>query len=199
MDPLWSETCWSTFKYFIILIVSINHILCISWIVKILIVTDARCKYEDNSKVISNVIDCAVKRAVAIQNVCCQLMSFAKVKRQIKIVSLEENANEQVKWPDRCVSSTLSDTFLLSVASFGCHKSKSQLNIFLNCEIYCYWYSFQQLHVLRILYLISQSFLTLESLWLGNFKQTQNRMVFLRHNSISCLSVYLGQLTGGME
>jgi len=27
MDPLWSETCWSTFKYFIILIVSTNYML----------------------------------------------------------------------------------------------------------------------------------------------------------------------------
>jgi len=34
MDPLSSETRWSTFKYFIILIVSINYILCISWIIK---------------------------------------------------------------------------------------------------------------------------------------------------------------------
>ena len=30
MDPLWSETCWSTFKYFIILIVFTFYILCIS-------------------------------------------------------------------------------------------------------------------------------------------------------------------------
>jgi len=36
MDPLWSETCWSTFKYFIILIVSTYYILCISWIIKCL-------------------------------------------------------------------------------------------------------------------------------------------------------------------
>jgi len=36
MDPLRSETCWSTFKYFIILIVSTNYILCISWIIKCL-------------------------------------------------------------------------------------------------------------------------------------------------------------------
>ena len=34
MDPLWSETCWSTFKYFIILIVSTYCVLCISWIIK---------------------------------------------------------------------------------------------------------------------------------------------------------------------
>ena len=34
MDPLWSETCWNTFKYFIILIVSTYCILCISWIIK---------------------------------------------------------------------------------------------------------------------------------------------------------------------
>ena len=34
--PVWSETCWSTFKYFIILILSINYILCISWIIKCL-------------------------------------------------------------------------------------------------------------------------------------------------------------------
>ena len=33
MDPLWSETCWSNFKYFIIiLIVSTN--VCICWIIK---------------------------------------------------------------------------------------------------------------------------------------------------------------------
>jgi len=37
MDPLWSETCWSTFKYFIILIVSTYYVLCISWIIKCLI------------------------------------------------------------------------------------------------------------------------------------------------------------------
>ena len=36
MDPLWSETCWITFKYFIILIVSTYYILCISWIIKCL-------------------------------------------------------------------------------------------------------------------------------------------------------------------
>jgi len=34
VDPLWSGTCWSTFKYFIILIVSTYYILCIRWIIK---------------------------------------------------------------------------------------------------------------------------------------------------------------------
>jgi len=34
MVPLWSETCWSTFKYSIILIVSTNYIFYISWIMK---------------------------------------------------------------------------------------------------------------------------------------------------------------------
>ena len=47
MDPLWSETCWSTFKYFIILIVSTYYILCIGWVIKCLIFIDARCKHED--------------------------------------------------------------------------------------------------------------------------------------------------------
>jgi len=47
MDPLWSETCWSTFKYFIILIVSTYYILCLSWIMKCLIINDARCKHEE--------------------------------------------------------------------------------------------------------------------------------------------------------
>jgi len=37
MYALWSEICWSTFKYFIILIVSTCYILCISWIIKCLI------------------------------------------------------------------------------------------------------------------------------------------------------------------
>jgi hypothetical protein len=47
IDPLWSETCWSTFKYFIALIVSTYYILCISWIIKCLIIIDARCKHEE--------------------------------------------------------------------------------------------------------------------------------------------------------
>ena len=47
MDPLWSETCWSTFKYFIILIVSTYYILCVSWIIKCLIIIDERCEHED--------------------------------------------------------------------------------------------------------------------------------------------------------
>jgi len=47
MDPLWSEICWSTFKYFIILIVSTYYILCISWTIMCLISIDARCKHEE--------------------------------------------------------------------------------------------------------------------------------------------------------
>jgi len=50
MVSLWSETCWSTFKYFIILILSTYYILCINWIVKCLIIIDARCKHEDGFK-----------------------------------------------------------------------------------------------------------------------------------------------------
>ena len=42
MDPLWSETYWSTFKYFIILIVPTYYILCISWIIKCWIIL--RCE-----------------------------------------------------------------------------------------------------------------------------------------------------------
>ena len=34
MDRLWSETCWSNFKYFIILILSTYYILCINWIIE---------------------------------------------------------------------------------------------------------------------------------------------------------------------
>ena len=47
MDPLRSETCWSTFKYFIIVIVSTYYMVCISLIIKWLISIDARCKHED--------------------------------------------------------------------------------------------------------------------------------------------------------
>jgi len=54
MDPLWSETCWSTFKYFIILIVSTYYILCISWIIKCLIIIEARCKHENNSRCLAS-------------------------------------------------------------------------------------------------------------------------------------------------
>jgi len=51
MAPWWWIVCDSkhvgALKYFIILIVSIYYILCISWIIKCLIVIDARCKHED--------------------------------------------------------------------------------------------------------------------------------------------------------
>ena len=36
-----------TFKYFIILILSTQYILCVSWIIKCLIIIDARCKHEE--------------------------------------------------------------------------------------------------------------------------------------------------------
>jgi len=48
MDPLWSETCWSTFKYFIILFVSTYYISCISLAIKCLTIIDAPCKHEDS-------------------------------------------------------------------------------------------------------------------------------------------------------
>ena len=47
MDPLWSETCWSTFKYFNL---STYYILCISWITKCFIIIDARCTHEEKWK-----------------------------------------------------------------------------------------------------------------------------------------------------
>ena len=53
MDPLWSETCLSTFKYFIILIVSTYYILCISWIIKCLIIIDGQYKHEDQIGIIN--------------------------------------------------------------------------------------------------------------------------------------------------
>ena len=46
VDPLWSETCWSNFRYFIILIVSTYCILCIGWIMKCSIIIVARCGHE---------------------------------------------------------------------------------------------------------------------------------------------------------
>jgi len=55
MDPLWSETCWSIFKYFIILIVSTYYILYISWIIKYLIIIDAQCKHGRFNKISSEV------------------------------------------------------------------------------------------------------------------------------------------------
>jgi hypothetical protein len=48
MDPLWSETCWSTFQYFIIWIVSTCYILCIGWIIKCLIIIDVPCKHKED-------------------------------------------------------------------------------------------------------------------------------------------------------
>jgi hypothetical protein len=40
MVPLLSETCWSAFKYLVILIVSTYYILCIGWKIKCLITMD---------------------------------------------------------------------------------------------------------------------------------------------------------------
>jgi len=47
MDPLWPETCWRTLKYLINVIVSTYYILCISWIIKCLVIIDARCRHEE--------------------------------------------------------------------------------------------------------------------------------------------------------
>jgi len=46
MDPLWSETCWSTFKYFIILIIPTKYIF-VHLLDNKVIVIDARCKHEE--------------------------------------------------------------------------------------------------------------------------------------------------------
>ena len=61
MDPLWSETCWSIFKYFIILIVSTNYILCISSIIKCLTIqlssnSMEQCPWEATSSSVSQEI-----------------------------------------------------------------------------------------------------------------------------------------------
>ena len=69
MDPVWSETCWSTFKYFIILIVSTYCILCISWVIKCLITIDARCKHED--------------RALMFQLYLLQAVQYPHVQRHV--------------------------------------------------------------------------------------------------------------------
>ena len=50
------------FKYFIILIVSTYYVLCISWIIKCLIIIDARCKHENRQviKYSSSYLRCSV-------------------------------------------------------------------------------------------------------------------------------------------
>jgi len=55
MDPLRSETRWSSFKYFIILILSTYYTLYISWIIKCLIIIDARCKHEDSQEHVASI------------------------------------------------------------------------------------------------------------------------------------------------
>jgi len=53
MDPLWSETCWSNFKYFIIILtVSTNYIFVHLLHNSVLIVIDARYKHEERSKIV---------------------------------------------------------------------------------------------------------------------------------------------------
>ena len=74
MDPLRSEICWSTFKYFIILIVSTNYILCISWIIKCLIV-DARCKHEDSHYSVAVIENNQLQRVFCCRTYFCTVFS----------------------------------------------------------------------------------------------------------------------------
>ena len=73
MDPLWSETFWSTFKYFIILIVFTCCILCVSWIIKCLIIIEARRKHEDCNDSVLLLHDCC--RSVMVQQNSLRLAS----------------------------------------------------------------------------------------------------------------------------
>jgi len=50
-----TKTYWRTFKYFLILSVSTYYILCISWIIKCLIIIDAGCKREDLCPVLQGI------------------------------------------------------------------------------------------------------------------------------------------------
>ena len=76
MDPLWSETCWSTFKYFIILIVSTYFILCISWLIKCLIIIDAN---SSNLKIVNVIISLKNRQPVKKWKV---LTSFLQTRRK---------------------------------------------------------------------------------------------------------------------
>jgi len=79
MDPLSSETCSRTFKYFIILIVSTYYILCISLIIKCLIIIDAQCKHDDWSALLKYAVNRMKKRVESIQDhptVCCSYVKF---------------------------------------------------------------------------------------------------------------------------
>jgi len=67
MDPLWSETCWGTFKYFIILIVSTYYILCISWIIKCLTILSC-----------SEIYNCRAKSKLLSCGIWCRVASFRK-------------------------------------------------------------------------------------------------------------------------
>ena len=53
MDPLWSETCWSTFKYFMVLIVFTYYILRISWLIKCLITTTKLMHFRMESQLLA--------------------------------------------------------------------------------------------------------------------------------------------------
>jgi len=86
LDPLWSETCWSTFKYFIILIVSTYYILCISWIIQYLIIIDELCKHEDVSG--------SSKRLINISN---RNESQRKYSNGLHIIIFHFINNKQIK------------------------------------------------------------------------------------------------------
>jgi len=83
-DP---KTCWSTFKYFIILIVSTYYILCISWVIKCLIIIDIRCKHKDNWQLCSlityKIYSCSAKITLRIYYKNTRNLHFCFVKKDL--------------------------------------------------------------------------------------------------------------------
>jgi len=92
-----TKTCWSTFKYFIILNISTYYMLCISWIIKCFIIIDARCKHEDCVMVSKELHLChtcnciCVTRAIVfvshVQLYLCHTCNCICVTRAIAFVS----------------------------------------------------------------------------------------------------------------
>ena len=140
MDPQWSETCWSTFKYFIILIVSTYYILCISWVIKCLIIIYARCRHEDRcSVIVPRLLFWNLPSIMAGEK--CRLLNFGVLFQNIRNYDARDvNSKSQ----PRLLLLLLQVSLPYLVNMWLPHSSQIVFPGF------CFWISLWKLHVLKI-------------------------------------------------
>ena len=86
MDRLWSETCWTTFKYFFNFNCIYILCICISWLIKYLIIIDARCKHEDNKSYLT-LCKKSNKRRSSEGTVCIKYQPIRKVTFHVDVTN----------------------------------------------------------------------------------------------------------------